>query len=206
MSQPAVSKGQQRGKLEERYPHPVPPSKLAHVVLRTSRYEQSRAWYATVLSAAPAYENEQLCFMTYDDEHHRVGIINVPQLADSTPAHAGMEHFAFTFDELGHLLATYRRLKRAGIEPFWTINHGPTISMYYRDPDGNKVELQYDVFRTPEDVNAFFASRKYDENFMGIIFDPEQMVRDFEVGVPIEKIAERPLLPPGMTPWDMHRQ
>ena len=24
----------------------------------------------------------------------------------------------------------------------------PTISMYYRDPDGNKVEMQVDVFET----------------------------------------------------------
>jgi catechol 2,3-dioxygenase-like lactoylglutathione lyase family enzyme len=192
-------------KLEETYPRPVPPSKLSHVVIRTSRYQQSRAWYATVLSAAPAYENEQLCFMTYDDEHHRVGLINMPQLADGVPGANGIEHFAFTFDELGQLLATYRRLKAAGIEPFWTINHGPTISMYYRDPDGNKVELQYDVLRTPQEVNAFFGSGKYEENFMGIIFDADAMARDFEAGLPLGKLTERPALPQGMTPWDMHR-
>ena len=30
--------------------------------------------------------------------------------------------------------------------PVRTINHGPTVSMYYKDPDGNQVELQVDVF------------------------------------------------------------
>ena len=67
------------------------------------------------------------------------------------------------------------------------------------------MELQYDVLRTPEEVNAFFASGKYEENFMGIIFDADQMARDFEADVPLEKLTERPPLPPGMTPWDMHR-
>jgi catechol 2,3-dioxygenase-like lactoylglutathione lyase family enzyme len=194
-----------RGKLESLHPRPVPPAKLAHVVIRTSRFDESRRWYSTVLAAAPAYENEQLCFMTYDDEHHRVGIINMPQLGEISPALNGVEHFAFTFDGFGELLATYRRLKRAGIEPFWTINHGPTISFYYRDPDGNKIELQYDVLRTPAEVNAFFDSGAYEENFMGIIVDADQLAQDYEDGVPLEQLVARPPLPPGMTPWDMHR-
>jgi catechol 2,3-dioxygenase-like lactoylglutathione lyase family enzyme len=191
--------------LEALHPLPVPPAKLAHVVIRTSRFDASRAWYSTVLAAVPAYENAQLCFMTYDDEHHRVGIINMPELGEMSPALNGVEHFAFTFDRLDQLLATYRRLKREGIEPFWTINHGPTISMYYRDPDGNKIELQYDVLRTPAEVNAFFESGAYEENFMGIIFDADRMASDYEAGVPLEQLVTRPPLPPGMTPWDMHR-
>ncbi len=190
--------------LSAAYPKPIKPSKLAHVVIRTPRFEASKAWWSTVLDAAPSYENAQLSFMTYDDEHHRIGIINMPHLADQDMGNAGAEHIAFTYDELGALLATYRRLKAEGIEPFWTINHGPTISMYYRDPDGTKVELQYDVFDV-EGVEAFFASGAYEENFMGIIIDPEAMIADFEAGVPIEDITHRPKLPEGKTPWDMHR-
>lgn len=142
--------------------------------------------------------------MTYDDEHHRIGIINMPHLGEQDMSKAGPEHIAFTYDELGQLLATYRRLKREGIEPFWTINHGPTISMYYRDPDGTKVELQYDVFDVAG-TEAFFATGAYEENFMGIIVEPEDMIAAFEAGDPIEKITERGPLPEGMTPWDMHR-
>ena len=77
----------------------------------------------------------------------------------------------------GQLLATYLRLKAQGIVPFWPIIHGPTVSLYYRDPNGVKVELQYDVFRTAEEVDAFFAAGNYVENFMGVIFDPDDMVR-----------------------------
>lgn len=191
--------------LDREFPHPVKPSKLAHVVIRTPRFEESKDWWGKVLVAAPAYENEQLSFMTYDDEHHRIGIINMPQLESQDMSKAGPEHIAFTYSSLGELLANYRRLKGHGIEPFWCINHGPTISMYYRDPDDTKVELEYDVFPDPAGVDAFFESGAYEENFMGIIFDPEEMVRQYEEGVPIEQIVERPPLPEGMTPWDMHR-
>ncbi|MFV3075524.1 VOC family protein [Niveispirillum fermenti] len=183
---------------------PIKPEKLAHVVIRTRRFAESRQWWATVLDAAPAYENDRLCFMTYDDEHHRIGLINIPELGDTDPGTNGVEHVAFTYATLGDLLATYRRLSAERIAPFWTINHGPTISMYYRDPDGNKVELQYDVFDRAG-VDAFFASGAYEENFMGIIFDADDMVRRYEAGEPIGTLTARPPLPPGMGPWDMHR-
>ena len=163
-----------------------------------------RDWYLTVLQARIAYQNEQVSFMTYDDEHHRVGIVQLPGLEPATTPSPGLEHSSFTYADLGQLLATYRRLKAAGIVPFWTINHGPTISMYYRDPDHNKVELQVDVFATPAQTNEFLE-QYYPENFMGIIFDPEEMIAKFEAGVPIAELYKRPKLPPGMTPWDMHR-
>jgi catechol 2,3-dioxygenase-like lactoylglutathione lyase family enzyme len=181
------------------------PSKLAHIVIQTAQFEAARRWYLTVLNAEVAFENEPVCFLTYYDGHHRVGLINVPQATPLDKSAAGVEHISFTFDELGELLATYLRLKAVGIEPFWPIIHGPTVSMYYRDPDGVKVELQYDVLRTPEAVNAFFAAGNYVENFMGVIFDPDDMVARFEAGEPLESLTRRPPLPPGLGPWDMHR-
>lgn len=180
--------------------HPV---KLAHVVLRASNLRRSRDWYMKVLEGRPAFENDMVCFLTYDDEHHRVGLISRPDLEGTSDDRPGLEHIAFTYASLGELLATYRRLAAQGIGPYWTINHGPTISLYYKDPDGHRLELQYDVFECAEDLDAFFASGAYDENFMGVRFDPEEMVARFEAGDPIAQIAARPKLPAGATPWDM---
>jgi catechol 2,3-dioxygenase-like lactoylglutathione lyase family enzyme len=183
---------------------PITPMKFGHVVLRTSDMPRLRDWYLHVLNGRVSYQNDQVTFLTYDDEHHRVGIVQIPGVAKSNGLLAGLEHFSFTYRDLGALLATYQRLKSSHIEPFWSINHGPTISMYYRDPDANKVELQVDVFRTIEETNEFL-DRYYPENFMGIIFDPEQMILDYERGTPLEDLYRRPPLPPGKTPWDMHR-
>ncbi len=47
------------------------PSKLAHVVYMTRRYEEMLAWYKTVFEARVQYENPAFAFLTYDDEHHR---------------------------------------------------------------------------------------------------------------------------------------
>src|SRR5882724_11546529 len=181
------------------------PSKLAHVVLQTSRFQETRDWYLTVLSAEVAFENDDVAFLRYDDEHHRIGIINARDARPLDKSSACVEHVSFTFEKLDELLGTYLRLKSLGIVPFWPIIHGPTVSLYYRDPNGVKVELQYDVLRTAEAVDAFFAAGNYLENFMGVIFDPDEMIRRFESGEPLGSLTKRPPLPPGLGPWDMHR-
>lgn len=182
---------------------PVRPMKLAHVVLRVSELERSRAWYLKVLEARTAFENEMVCFLTYDEEHHRIGLIARPGLGHAGDAHTGLEHIAFTYASLGDLLATYRRLQAHDIQPYWTINHGPTISLYYKDPDGHRLELQYDVFERAEELEAFFAGGAYAQNFMGVVFDPEEMIARFEAGEPLSGITARRPLREGETPWTM---
>jgi hypothetical protein len=163
-----------------------------------------RQWYLTTLNGHVQYENPNVCFLTYDEEHHRIGIVQIPGVTGETCAGPGLEHISFAYSDLGELLANYQRLKALGVEPYWTINHGPTISLYYRDPDGNRIELQYDVFSTADGANRFIAEN-YGENFMGVVFEPEDMIQKYEAGVSIDEIVRRPTLPQGKTPWDMHR-
>lgn len=93
------------------------PSRLAHFVLRTSRFEELVAWYTFVLNAAPAYKDDGIAFLYYDEEHHRVAFLNVPGLAEQPDGITGLSHVAFTYDSLGDLLGNYARLKEAGILP-----------------------------------------------------------------------------------------
>ena len=160
----------------------IAPIKFAHIVYRTSRFAEMVAWYKTTLEAEVMMSNAMLCFLTYDDEHHRVAIVNMPGLADCDLQAAGMEHCAYTYESLDDLLSTYRRLKGAGIEPYWCINHGPTLSMYYRDPDGNQVELQIDIFDDIEATNVWFAQSDFATNPFGVKFDPEDIIRRHAAG------------------------
>lgn len=175
---------------------PVSPSIFAHFVLQTSNLPAMRDWYLTVLNARVVHENPMLCFMTYDDEHHRVALLNLPELQARDDKARGVHHVAYTYASLRDLLATWRRLKAKGIEPFWPINHGPTVSLYYRDPDGNAVELQVDVYPTKQEASAFFDSEAFRENPIGVAFDPEDMARRYEAGVPEQELMRRPAGPP----------
>src|SRR3546814_17462514 len=67
-------------------------------------------------------------------------------------------------------MATYERLRDKGIRPVFPINHGPTTSMYYADPDGNQIELQVDNYDKIEDATAFFYSEAFAENPVGVEF------------------------------------
>ncbi|MGD9944378.1 MAG: VOC family protein [Burkholderiaceae bacterium] len=184
-------------------PASVAPAMFAHMVLQTARFEQMKHWYCLVLSAHVVHEGHGLCFLTYDDEHHRVALRHVPELAARDDGAAGVHHVAYTFSELGQLLATYTRLRNEGIEPWWAINHGPTVSFYYRDPDGNRVELQVDNFSSKEEAARFFDSEEFARNPIGVKIDPQALIRDFEAGVPLHELLRRPPLPPGTTPADM---
>jgi len=192
-------------RLAKEFPDRVRPCKFAHIVLTTPNLPRARQWYLNLFDARVAYENDKVCFLTYDDEHHRIGLIAMPNLVERPPNSFGFEHMAYSFQTLGALLSQYKYLKSQGIMPFWTINHGPTISFYYRDPDGNKVEMDYDVFPTVAETNAFFSAGNYEKNFMGVIVDPEELIANYEAGAPLSELVERPPLPPGRTPWDMYR-
>jgi catechol 2,3-dioxygenase-like lactoylglutathione lyase family enzyme len=182
---------------------PISPAKFAHFVLRTGQIDRVAEWYRIVLNARIVFRNDMLCFLSYDDEHHRLALINIPGAPVRDPDSTGTDHVAYSYKDLGELLATYRRLKAHGILPHWPINHGVTTSMYYRDPDNNRVELQIDNFPTVEELQGYFQSRAFADNPVGVTYDPEQLCRDYEAGVPIPDLLRLPPLPEGKTPWDM---
>ena len=66
-------------------------------------------------------------------------IIAIPNTKPRDPDASGLLHIAFTFGSLQDLALAYLQRKENGILPYWCVNHGPTTSMYYKDPDGNDV-------------------------------------------------------------------
>lgn len=183
----------------------IPPSKFSHFVLKTGRYEEMRDWYMTVLGARVVQGNDRVAFLTYDNEHHRLAIVRVDDLEPRPRYASGLDHVSYTYEDLGQLLSTYRRLKAAGIEPRWPINHGVTTSLYYQDPDGNKVELQFENFPTDDELHAFFASEEFARNTLGGTFDPEDLVRRYESGEPVSSLVRQPADYRGPSPAEILR-
>jgi catechol-2,3-dioxygenase len=171
------------------------PTKFAHVVYNTHRYEEMITWYLNVFEARVQHRDDRLAFLTYDDEHHRFAFANLGPMPDDPPAPrlgtgVGVHHLAYTWSDLGELVALYTRLKADGIVPVRPIRHGLTLSMYYGDPDGNLLEFQIDVL-APDAANEFMAGPAFDANPIGEPFDPDELVARYEAGQPLDEVIFR---------------
>jgi len=169
--------------------------KFAHFVLRVSDLKKSTAWYEAVLGMRVVHDAGKLAFFTYDDEHHRLAMVETPTPAGKPESGAigppGLDHVAYTLDSLEDLLITYKRLKEQDILPVWPINHGLTTSLYYADPDGNRVEFQVENYATTEELNAYMVSESFAANPIGVGFDPEKLLARFENGDSLDELAQQ---------------
>lgn len=179
------------------------PSKFAHVVYSTRRFEEMVDWYLKVFEARVAYQNPVFAFLTYDDEHHRFAFANLSVLSPSSAvaprANEGVNHVAYTYANLGDLLTTYERLKEMGVLPYWRIHHGITLSLYYQDPDGNRMEFQVDACSV-EEANAYMRTPAFAANPAGIEIDPENLLAQYRSGVPEQQLLTMPSGPASPIP------
>jgi catechol-2,3-dioxygenase len=175
-----------------------------HVVYRTRRFDEMIRWYETVFDARVQYQNPVLAFLTYDDEHHRVALINMAMVQPEAPETdsrgiIGVDHVAYTYGSVDDLLENYAQLKEKGILPYWCIHHGVTMSMYYADPDGNQMELQVDAFETSEAANEYMTGPHFSANPIGVEYDPDEVLAQLRAGTPgsafLKRQADLPVSP-----------
>ncbi|MSR14391.1 MAG: biphenyl 2,3-dioxygenase [Gammaproteobacteria bacterium] len=174
---------------------PIVPTKLAHFVIRAKHFKETVDWYRTVFHARTVFANEMIAFLSYDDEHHRMAFINTGHLPSPQGLQTGVDHIAFTYGSLADLLQNYARLKQLGITPFWCTNHGPTTSMYFRDPDGNGVEHQVDNFSTLQETSDFFYGPTFAANPIGVDYDPDVLLEKLRAGVPVAELLKQHAAP-----------
>jgi hypothetical protein len=161
----------------------IVPCKLAHYVIRAKRFEDMLAWYRRVFHLKTSFEAPVIAFL------------NTAHLPEPDTMRTGIDHVAFTYRSMGDLLNTYARLRDEGITPFWCINHGMTTSMYFRDPDGNEVELQADNFPSMDECKAWFRSEAFFANPLGVQFDPDLLLQKFRDGTPTSELVKQGIAP-----------
>ena len=180
---------------------PAAPKALAHVVYRTRRFAQMLDWYATVFGAQIQSQNPAMAFLAFDDEHHRFAFLDLSVIdPDGTePKHqgwTGVDHLAWTYASLDDLFQNYSQLKSAGIEPYWCVHHGLTISMYFADPDGNQMEFQVDAFDSSDECGAYLRGPDFEANPVGVEFDPEEWLEAVADGASLNDFRIRKIHQP----------
>ncbi|MCV9938873.1 VOC family protein [Boseaceae bacterium BT-24-1] len=156
-----------------------------HVTFKTSRLDEMVAWYGTVVGARPNFQDANNAWTTNDEANHRVAFLSAPGLGDDPDkrSHNGMHHSAFEYESFADLMSSYARLRDEGIEPAFSLDHGMTISIYYRDPEGNFVELQSDTYGDWKRSSEWMrSSPDFAENPIGTFFDPERVYQAHKAG------------------------
>lgn len=158
-----------------------------HVTIKTSRLQEMVDWYRTLIGVEVNFQDEYNAWTTNDEANHRVAFLAVPGLEDDADKikHTGMHHSAFEYASFDDLMASFERLKGEGVLPAFSLDHGLTISLYYKDPEGNYVELQSDNFGDWEQSGHFMrTSKDFQSNPIGTFFDPEKVCQAHKAGEP----------------------
>ena len=177
---------------------------LSHIAFMTRRFDEMKAWYINVFGSEIVHEDPALAFLTFDDESHRFAIANLDVLkpdmpSDSGASEIGVNHIAYTYASAGNLLETYARLKEEGLTPYWPIHHGFTLSFYYQDPDGNRIELQVETCDS-RDAFDFMRSETFANNPVGVEVDPEALLASYRAGASEAELMAHPEGKPSAIP------
>jgi catechol 2,3-dioxygenase len=160
----------------------------------TTRLEEMRDWYATVLGMRVTFEFPIGAWMTNDRANHRLALTAVPGLSEDPDKrlHAGLHHHAFEFESFADLNQTFLRLRDEQIMPRVCLDHGMTMSYYYSDPDGNRVELQSDNFGDWDQSRQWMhESPAFAKNPIGAFVDPGKVADAYAAGTSFDEIRRR---------------
>jgi catechol 2,3-dioxygenase len=165
-----------------------------HVTFKTSRLAEMVAWYGTVVGARPTFQDANNAWTTNDEANHRVAFLSAPGLGDDPDKrrHNGIHHSAFEYESFADLMSSYARLRDEGIAPAFSLDHGMTISIYYKDPEGNFVELQCDSYGYWRQSSEWMrSSPDFASNPIGTFFDPERVYQDHTRGTSFDELHVR---------------
>lgn len=120
---------------------------IDHINLKVRDLERSRRFYE-LLGLRETSHRENMLFFAVGDHHHHVALYRVNSDAAEPPkGGVGLGHVGLEVESEAELIEAYYRLEEAGYPVHSTLDHIVSKSVYLRDPDGNMVELAYNLPR-----------------------------------------------------------
>jgi catechol 2,3-dioxygenase len=138
---------------------------IGHVLLRVLDLERSRKFYSEVLGFRVLEEDPEHggTFMALEGQSHAIDLFQVKDpgaAARQTPGVRGLGHIAFRVESEGALKEAYTALQAHGVEITRVIDHVSQKSVYFDDPDGNTLEIYYEL----PDALEMFARGRHDRD------------------------------------------
>lgn len=170
---------------------------LHHYGIVTKQPDALVEWYAKVVgvernlvtgaSFGDAPDSPYGVWVGNDNEHHRIAIVRPPALEDlpysERAKYPRVQHSAWQYDSVADLMESYGRIRDAGIRPVVCTHHGISVAFYYKDPDGNVVELLADAFGDAVRSREYMrTSEEVRTNPMGTLIDPDKMLAAYQEG------------------------
>lgn len=116
--------------------------KVGHVVLGVRDPKRSIAFYTEALGMelVKSLDEMQMAFFSFGERDHDIAVIKVPD--DQPVGSAGLAHTALEIEGgVEELRSLHDRLRSHGVRVEFTADHVLTKSVYFFDPDGNRLEI-----------------------------------------------------------------
>ena len=128
---------------------------IGHVLVRVADEEAYPRFYRDVLGFRIAEQDPEHggVFMTLGDGFHTIDITQHPSPNDAArpqKGHLGLVHIAFKVASYAALREAYAHLLNSGVEILRATDHVCQRSLYFNDPDGNGLEIYYEMPRALE--------------------------------------------------------
>ena len=133
---------------------------LAHVVLRVRDADASAAWYQKVLGLKVRFRMPgRMAFLAAsEDSSHELALMSLgPGAPPPQSNRVGLYHVGWQVSRLEDLEGITGRLKSQGVQVAGVGDHGISLGVYVFDPDGNELEIFYELPRSewPKDGKIF---------------------------------------------------
>ena len=124
--------------------------RIGHVLLRVLDLERSRQFYTKILGFEVMEQDPEHggLFMALDGHAHTLDLFPVADAGATPPpmpGGVGVQHVAFQVDSDEALRDAYWSLVDHGVTITRAVDHVSQKSIYFRDPDGNLLEVYYEL-------------------------------------------------------------
>jgi catechol 2,3-dioxygenase-like lactoylglutathione lyase family enzyme len=119
-------------------------TRLGHVGLFCQDLLKMRDFYSRIMGLTITDEDLErgICFLSADPEaeHHELALARAKDPAQKTQ---NVQQVSFKVNSLEDVRAFYHRLQQEGLRIDRTVTHGIACSVYFYDPEDNRIELYY---------------------------------------------------------------